>query len=181
MFRKAFRFFRPGASLLLSAVLIVPAVQQKGCDKGAAGKAGTPSAPAATGEFDSAAEERAVRKQVEELRVAFESKQVSGVMRAIVPTELSAYASFEDQVSDLMQATAELRLNFRSANIQLHRAEGPDKLARAQVVVDAEMVYSLKANRTQEKRRTGQLQMDLIQGELGWRFAKIEPRSFFTP
>ncbi|MBI1750949.1 MAG: hypothetical protein HY234_04515 [Acidobacteria bacterium] len=170
-------FFRSGTSLLLGALLLVPTMQQKGCDKGATGK---PSATPA-GEFDASAAERTVRRQVEDLRLAFESKQTRGVMRAVDPTGLSAYAGFEDQISNLMDSTSELRLFFRAANVQVRAAQGPDKPAMAQAFVDAEMVYALKSSPTQQKRKTGQLQLELVQGEMGWRFVKIEPRSFFTP
>ncbi len=163
-------------SLLLGALLFMPAIQQKGCDQSAPK---TPATPA--GEFDSAAAERDVRRQVEDLRLAFESKQTRGVMRAVDPTGLSAYSAFEDQITNLMDATSELRLFFRLANVQVRPPAGPDKPATAQALVDAEMVYALKASPTQQKRKTGQLQMDLEQGEVGWRIVKLEPRSFFTP
>jgi hypothetical protein len=177
MTRPQSRFSRSGASLLLGALLLAPAMQQKGCDqKGAA----TPSATPA-GEFNSAAAERDVRRQIEDLRVAFESKQTRGVMRAIDPTGISAYSSFEDQISSLMDSTSELRLSFRSANLQVRAGSGTDKPATAQAAVDAEMVYSLKSSPAQQKRKTGKLQMDLVLGEAGWRFTKLEPRSFFTP
>jgi hypothetical protein len=177
MVRRSSRIFRSGASLLLGALLLVPMTQQKGCDKGAPAKSTAPP----TGEFDAAAAERTVRRQVEDLRVALESKQVTGVMRTIDTAGISGYTAFEDQISSLLDSTTELGLFFRSANVQVKPAEGPDKPARAQAIVDAEMVYSLKAGPTQQKRKTGQLQMDLVQGEMGWRFVKIEPRSFFTP
>ena len=170
---------RSSTSLFLGLLLLLPATQQKGCDK--TGKGTTQPTPAATSESDPRVAERTVRSQIENLRLAFESKMARGVMREIDPAGLSAYGAFEDQISNLMDATTELRVFFRSANVQVRRAEGPDKPARAQAVVDAEMVYSLKANPTQQKRKTGQLQMDLVMGELGWRFVKIEPRSFFTP
>ena len=177
MIRPQSRYSRSGASLLLGALLLLPAMQQKGCDqKGAAAPSATPA-----GEFDSAAAERDVRRQIEDLRQAFESKQTRGVMRAIDPTGLSAYSSFEDQISNLMDSTTELRLFFRSANLQVHAGSGVNKPPMAQVVVDAELVYSLKSSPSQQKRKTGQLQMDLVQSDAGWRFSKIEPRSFFTP
>lgn len=177
MFSRHARISPPGASLLLGALLLMPMMQQKGCDqKGAATPGATP-----TGEFDATAAERAVRRQVEDLRLALESKQTSGVMRAVDPNGLSAYAGFEDQITNLMDSTSELRVFFRSANVQVRAPAGPDKPAMAQALVDAEMVYSLKSAPTQQKRKTGQLQMDLTQGEAGWRFVKIEPRSFFTP
>ncbi len=179
MKRTRTRLARGGASLLLGALLLVPTTQQKGCDKGSAGSKPASATPA--GEWDAAAAERTVRRQVEDLRLAFESKQTSGVMRAVDPNGLSAYAGFEDQISNLMDSTSELRLFFRSANVQVHAAAGKDKPATAQALVDAEMVYSLKSAPTQQKRKTGQLQMDLAQGDAGWRFVKIEPRSFFTP
>jgi hypothetical protein len=153
-------------------------MQQKGCDQKSA--AGKPAAQPA-GEWDAAAAERTVRRQVEDLRLAFESKQTSGVMRAVDPNGLSAYAGFEDQITSLMDSTSELRLFFRAANVQVRGPAGPDKPATAQALVDAEMVYSLKAAPAQQKRKTGQLQMDLVQGDAGWRFVKIEPRSFFMP
>ena len=177
MFFRHSRVFPSGASLFLGALLLMPTMQQKGCDQKSAAK---PSATPA-GEFDAAAAERAVRRQVEDLRQAFESKQTTGVMRAVDPNGLSAYAGFEDQVTNLMDSTSELRIFFRSANVQVHAPAGPDKPATAQASVDAEMVYSLKSAPTQQKRKTGQLQMDLAQGDAGWRFVKIEPRSFFTP
>ena len=179
MFSRHARILPSGASLLLGALLLVPTMQQKGCDKGAA--SGKPASATPAGEFDSAAAERTVRRQVEDLRLAFESKQTSGVMRAVDPNGLSAYSSFEDQISNLMDSTAELRLFFRSANVQVRPPQGAGKPAMAQALVDAEMVYSLKASPTQQKRKSGQLQLDLVQGEAGWRFVKIEPRSFFTP
>ncbi len=171
------RTFPAGASLLLGALLLAPTMQQQGCGKGSAAK---PSATPA-GEFNAAAAERDVRRQVEDLRAAFESKQSRGVMRAVDPTGLSAYAGFEDQVGNLLDSTNELRLFFRSANVQVRPGDGANKPAMAQVLADAEMVYSLKASPTQQKRKTGQLQLDLVLGESGWRFVKIEPRSFFTP
>ncbi len=173
------RIFPSATSLLLGALLLAPTMQQKGCDKGAT----TAKPPSATpaGEFDAAAAERAVRRQVEDLRSAFESKQTSGVMRAVDPNGLSAYSGFEDQISNLMDSTSELRLFFRSANVQVRAPAGAGKPATAQAMVDAEMVYSLKASPTQQKRKTGQLQMDLVQSDAGWRFVKIEPRSFLTP
>ena len=164
-------------SLLLGALLLAPTMQQKGCDqKGAAPPSATPA-----GEFNAAAAERDVRRQVDDLRLAFESKQTRGVMRAVDPTGLSAYSAFEDQITNLMDATSELRLFFRSANVQVRAGSGADKPAAAQALVDAEMLYAMKASPTQQKRKTGQLQMDLVQSEAGWRFVKIEPRSFFTP
>lgn len=177
MMRRHARIFPSATSLLLGALLLTPAMQQKGCDQKSAAK---PSATPA-GEFDAAAAERDVRRQVEDLRLAFESKQTRGVMRAVDPTGLSAYAGFEDQITNLMDSTAELRLFFRSANVQVRPGNGVNKPAMAQALVDAEMVYALKSSPTQQKRKTGQLQMDLAQGAAGWRFVKIEPRSFFTP
>lgn len=177
MTRSPLRFSRGGASLLLGALLLVPTMQQKGCDqKGTAAPSATPA-----GEFDASKAERDVRRQVEDLRLAFESKQTQGVMRALDPTGLSAYSAFEDQISNLMDSTSELRLFFRSANVQVHAGSGAVKPAMAQALVDAEMVYSLKASPTQQKRKNGRLQMDLVLGESGWRFTKLEPRSFFTP
>ena len=178
MMRIRARIFPSATSLLLGALLFVPAVQQKGCDQKNA-----PAPPSATpaGEFDAAAAERDVRRQVEDLRQAFESKQTNGVMRALDPNGLSAYSAFEDQISNLMDSTSELRLFFRSANVQVHAGSGDNKPAMAQALVDAEMVYALKASPTQQKRKTGQLQMDLVLGEAGWRFTKLEPRSFFAP
>jgi hypothetical protein len=174
---RLFRTFPAGASLLLGALLLFPTMQQKGCDqKGAARPPATPA-----GEFDAAAAERDVRRQVDDLRLAFESKQSRGVMRAVDPTGLSAYPAFEDQITNLMDSTSELRLFFRSANVQVRAGSGADKPATAQALVDAEMVYALKTSPTQQKRKTGQLQMDLVQSDAGWRFVKIEPRSFFTP
>jgi hypothetical protein len=102
-------------------------------------------------------------------------------MRAVDPTGLSAYSAFEDQISSRMDSTSELRLFFRSANVQVHAGSSADKPATAQALVDTEMVYALKTSSTQQKRKTGQLQMDLVQSDAGWRFVKIEPRSFFTP
>lgn len=177
MIRRHTRVLPSATSLLLGALLLAPTMQQKGCDQKSAAK---PSATPA-GEFDAAAAERDVRRQVEDLRLAFESKQTRGVMRAVDPTGLSAYSAFEDQISNLMDSTSELRLFFRSANVQVRAGSGADKPATAQALVDAEMVYALKTSPTQQKRKTGQLQMDLVQGEAGWRFVKIEPRSFFTP
>jgi hypothetical protein len=171
------RTFPAGASLLLGALLLFPTMQQKGCDQKDAAK--PPATPA--GEFDAAAAERDVRRQVDDLRLAFESKQSRGVMRAVDPTGLSAYSAFEDQITNLMDSTSELRLFFRSANVQVRAGSGADKPATAQALVDAEMVYALKLSPTQQKRKTGQLQMDLVQSDAGWRFVKIEPRSFFTP
>jgi len=170
-------WFQSSTSLLLGALLLVPTMQQKGCDqKGGAAPSATPA-----GEFNAAAAERDVRRQVEDLRQAFESKQTRGVMRAVDPTGLSAYSGFEDQITSLMDSTSELRLFFRSANVQVRPGNGKDKPAMAQAVVDAEMVYSLKSSPSQQKRKTGQLQLDLEQSDAGWRFVKIEPRSFFTP
>ena len=170
------RTFPGAASLLLGALLLTPAIQQKGCDQSAPKPPATPA-----GEFDAATAERDVRRQVDDLRLAFESKQVRGVMRAIDPTGLSAYPAFEDQISNLLDSTSDLRLFFRSANVQVRAGSGADKPATAQALVDAEMVYALKTSPTQQKRKTGQLQMDLVQSDVGWRFVKIEPRSFFTP
>ena len=178
MMRRHIRIFPPAASLLLGALLLTPAMPQKGCHqyKEAAKPSATPA-----GEFDAVAAEREVRRQVDGLRLAFESKQTRGVMRAVDPTGLSAYAGFEDQITDLMDSTAELRLFFRSANVQVRPGDGVNKPAMAQALVDAEMVYALKTSPTQQKRKSGQLQMDLAHGAAGWRFVKIEPRSFFTP
>ncbi len=177
MIRTRSTFLRSGSSLLLGTLLLLPMAQEKGCGKGST----TPKAPAQTGEFDAAVAERTVRRQIDDLRLALESKQVTGVMRTIDPNGISGYAGFEDQISSLMESTTELRVFFRSANLQVKPPEGPNKPAHAQAMVDAEMVYSLKASPTQQKRKTGQLQMDLVQSEAGWRFVKIEPRSFFTP
>ena len=170
------RTFPGAASLLMGALLLFPTMQQKGCDQNAPKPPATPA-----GEFDSATAERDVRRQVDDLRLAFESKQTRGVMRAVDPTGLSAYPAFEDQISNLLDSTSELRLFFRSANVQVRAGSGADKPATAQALVDAEMVYALKTSPTQQKRKTGQLQMDLVQSDVGWRFIKIEPRSFFTP
>jgi hypothetical protein len=166
------------ASVLLSAVLMLSAIQQKGCEK--RDVQGGQATAGGTAETTPAAAEREVRAQMEQLRVAFESKQLNAVMRAIDPVGLDAYAGFEDQISTLLEATAELRLFFRPASVQVRPATA-NQPARAQALVDAEMVYSLKSNPSQQKRKTGQLQMDFVQGELGWRIVRIEPRSFFTP
>jgi hypothetical protein len=177
MIRGRARVFPSATSLLLGALLLAPTMQQKGCDqKSAATPGATPAA-----EFDASAAEREVRRQVEDLRLAFESKQTRGVMRAVDPTGLSAYPAFEDQITNLMDSTSELRVFFRSANVQVRPGSGTNKPAMAQALVDAEMVYALKASPTQQRRKTGQLQMDLVLGEAGWRFVKIEPRSFFAP
>jgi hypothetical protein len=101
-------------------------------------------------------------------------------MRAVDPTGLRVYPAFEGQISSRMDSTSELRLFFRSANVQVHAGSGADKPATAQALVDAEMVYALKTSPTQQKHKTGQLQMDLVQSDAGWRFVKIEPHSFFT-
>jgi len=175
MTRSPSPIIRGGASLLLGALLLVPTLQQKGCDQNAPKAPPTPA-----GEFDASKAERDVRRQVEDLRLAFESKQTNGVMRALDPTSLSAYSAFEDQITNLMDSTSELRLFFRSANVQV-RAATAGKPAMAQAMVDAEMVYSLKSSPTQQKRKTDRLQMDLVLSESGWRFTKLEPRSFFTP
>lgn len=175
MTRSPSHIFRSGASLLLGALLLVPTLQQKGCDQNAPKAPPTPA-----GEFDAAKAERDVRRQVEDLRLAFESKQTTGVMRALDPTGLSAYSAFEDQVTNLVNSTTELRMFFRSASVQVHAATA-GKPAMAQAMVDAEMVYSLKASPTQQKRKSDRLQMDFELGESGWRFTKLEPRSFFTP
>ena len=170
------RSFPAATSLLLGALLLFPTMQQKGCDQSAPKPPATPA-----GEFDAAAAERDVRRQVDDLRLGLDSKQLRGVVRAVDPTGLSAYPSFEDQISNLLDSTSELRLFFRSANVQVRAGSGADKPATAQALVDAEMVYALKTSPAQQKRKTGQLQMDLVQSDAGWRFVKIEPRSFFTP
>lgn len=174
--RRHSRVLPSATSLLLGALLLTPAIQQKGCDQNAPKPPATPA-----GEFDATAAERDVRRQVEDLRLAFESKQTRGVMRAVDPTGLSAYSAFEDQITNLMDSTSELRLFFRSANVQVRPPAGSDKPATAQALVDAEMVYALKASPTQQKRKTSQLQMDLVLSDLGWRIVKLEPRSFFAP
>jgi hypothetical protein len=171
--------FRWSSSLLLCAVLLISAAQQKGCQQGAG-----PSSAGTTGrstEFDATAAEREVRRKLEDFRVALESKQSRGVMREVDPTGLDAYAAFEDQITALMDATSELRIFFRPATVQVRPPEAPDKPARAQTQVDAEMVYALKSTPTQQKRKAGQLMLDFVQGDVGWRITKIEPRSFFTP
>jgi hypothetical protein len=175
MIRSPSRISRSSASLLLGALLLLPTMQQKSCDQNAPKAPPTPA-----GEFDAAKAERDVRRQVDELRLAFESKQTTGVMRALDPTGLSAYSSFEDQVTNLMDSTTDLRLFFRSASVQVHAAT-TGKPAMAQAMVDAEMVYSLKSSPAQQKRKTDRLQMDLVLSESGWRVTKLEPRSFFTP
>lgn len=167
-------------SLLLSFLLISFATQQKGCDK-SGGATSQPAATAASGETDPAALDRLVRQRVEDLRVSFESRMVRGVMREIDPVDFNAYTGFEDQMSALFDATAELRLFFRPASVQTKAAEGMNKPARAIVNVDAEMAYALKSNPTNQLRKRASLQMELVKSEAGWRFVRIEPRSFFTP
>jgi hypothetical protein len=170
---------RWGCSLVLGAVLLLPATQQKSCNQ-SGGPAGSGASGRST-EFDSSAAERDVRRKLEDFRLALESKQSRGVMREIDPTGLDAYATFEDQITTLMDTTSELRVFFRPATLQIRPPDAPDKPARAQAQVDAEMVYALKSAPTQQKRKAGQLMLDFVQGDVGWRIVRIEPRSFFAP
>jgi hypothetical protein len=168
-------------SLLLSAALALTVIQQKGCEKKPSAGGGTGSAaPSAASETDASAAERDVRRKIEELRGALESRMARSVMREIDPTELSAYAGFEDQVTALMDSTSDLRVFFRPGNVQVRPGSGTTP-ARAQAQVDAEMRYTLKSAPGQEKQKRQQLLMDFVKSESGWRIAKIEPRSFFTP
>lgn len=172
------------SSLVVSFVLLGALFQQKSCDKqpatsGTAGSGSGSSAPRA-GETDTNAAEREIRRKIDDLRNALESKMARSVIREMDPVETSNYAGFEEQIQALMDSTSELRLFLRPAGIQVKPAEA-GRPARAQAQVDAEMRYALKSNPSQQKEKRQQLLMDFVQGELGWRIAKIEPRSFFTP
>ncbi len=181
---------RAAGSLFLSLLLMTLALQQKSCDKkpATAGGGSTGSAPSASvgtasvsgADIDVNAAEREIRRKIEDLRGAFESKMARSVTREMDPNETSAYAGFEEQIQSLMDNTTDLQLFLRPANIQVRPAE-QGRPPRAQAQVDAEMRYSLKSSSAQQKQKRQQLLMDFVKSPQGWRIARIEPRSFFTP
>ena len=161
------------ASVVLGVLLLLPLAQQKGCEQKKGGAGGG-------SEYNPVLAEREAQREIEGLRVALESKQVGSVMRHLDPTGLDAYAAFEDQVTQLLTSTSELRLFFRVSNIQMSPRDRKPILAQAQV--DAEMVYFMKNAPKQEVRRRERLQLDLAyDSQTGWRFVRISPRTFFTP
>jgi hypothetical protein len=172
--------------LLLCALLLLQSSQQKGCSKGGASSQGSASGGAAAGaapggEFDAAAEERRVRAEIDQLRLALESKMPRSVTSMFNSSATDAFPGLEDLMQNLAASASELRVFFRPANVQVRPAEGSGRPMRAQAQVDAEMVYTLKSAPGQEKRKTGQLLLDLEKNERGWQFVRIEPRSFFVP
>jgi len=163
------------ATAFFSIALLLPLLQQKGCEP----KSQQP-APG-TAEFDPVTAERDVRRQIENLRVTLESKQARSVMREIDTSGMEGALSFEDQLTRFFEATTELRLHFRTANVQVRPAEGTRSPARAIAQVDAEMIYALKAAPTQSQRKAGQLTLELVLTTQGWRYVRIDPASFFAP
>ena len=163
------------ATAFFSIAILLPLLQQKGCEP----KPAQPASGAA--EIDPVAAERDVRRQIENLRSTLESKQARSVMREIETSAMEGALAFEDQLTRFYEATTEVRLHFRTANVQVRAADGVRSPARAIAQVDAEMVYALKSAPTQSQRKAGQLTFELVYATQGWRFVRIDPASFFAP
>jgi len=138
----------------------------------------TQSTEAAPGAEESpeavARDRRAISRVLRDLGDGFEGKSARRVAENINDEKFDDFPRFEDLVTQFLQSSGEMRVFFREAS-------GEVKGDRATLIVDAEMVYSLKSNPTREQRRKERVQFDFIRSKKGWKIYEITPRQFFGP
>ncbi|MFQ5724136.1 MAG: hypothetical protein ACE5G6_06550 [Terriglobia bacterium] len=84
------------------------------------------------------------------------------------------YPRFEEGVTDFLRSVSEMRVFTREVNVQV---EG----ARAEMIVEAEMVYAPRQDPDQTVRRRQRITIDFQRTSEGWLIVEINPRSFFLP
>jgi len=132
-------------------------------------------APGAGESAEAAAKDRrAISRVVRDLGDGFEAKSPRQVTENINSEKFDDFPRFEDLVTQFLQSSGEMRVFFREAS-------GEVKGDRGTLIVDAEMVYSLKSNPTKEQKRKGRVQFDFIRTDKGWKIYEITPRQFFEP
>ncbi len=138
----------------------------------------TQSTEAASGAGESpeavAKDRRAISRVLRDLGDGFEGKSARRVAENINDEKFDDFPRFEDLVTQFLQSSGEMRVFFRESS-------GEVKGDRATLIVDAEMIYSLKNNPTRDLRRKERIQFDFMRTKKGWKIYEITPRQFFEP
>jgi hypothetical protein len=116
---------------------------------------------------------REVRRVMRDFFHGFEGSSPRRVMETL-DERFEDLPRFEDQVTEFLRQSAEMRVNFRESSSEV-------KGDRAVVTVDAEMSYATKDAPQRPLRRRQRIQFDFQRTDKGWRIFEISPRSFFTP
>ena len=159
--------------ILVTLLLFLGASQEKGCKQQQAASPGAEEIPTAL------ASQREVERTIESLRVALEGHSLRSFMEGVDPVMFDDYAGFEERLERLLRERGELRVFFRTANVQVRPAV-KNQPARAQAQIDAEMVFAPKDKPDQSQRRHAQLLMNFEYSAKGWRLTRLQPRDFFS-
>lgn len=117
---------------------------------------------------------RAIKRGLQDFQDGFEGKSPRRVTD-MLDERFDDFPRFEDAVTQFLERTSEMRINFREATTEI-------KENHATVIVDAEMIYTDKARPTQDQRRKQQIQFDFVYNpKKGWKIFEITPRQFFEP
>ena len=121
-----------------------------------------------------AAARRVISRNLRDFADGFEGHSPRRVMD-FLDEKFEDLPRFEDAVTQFLEQTSEMRLNFRESTNEV-------KGDHATVIVDAEMIYTDKAKPTQDQRRQQRIQFDLVYNQKkGWKIFEITPRDFFEP
>jgi hypothetical protein len=116
---------------------------------------------------------RDVRRVLRDFSDGFEGSSPRRVMETL-DERFEDLPRFEDQVTEFLKQSAEMRVNFRESSSEV-------KGDRAVVMVDAEMSYATKDAPQRPLRRRQRIQFNFQRTDRGWKIFEISPRSFFTP
>lgn len=116
---------------------------------------------------------REVRRLLRDFSDGFEGSSPRRVIETL-DERFEDLPRFEDQVTQFLRESAEMRVNFRESSSEV-------KADRAMVMVDAEMSYATKDAPQRPLRRRQRIQFDFQRTDKGWKIFEISPRSFFTP
>jgi hypothetical protein len=121
-----------------------------------------------------AGSKRAIKRVLGDFQDGFEGHSSRRVTDAL-DERFDDFPRFEDLVTQFLERTSEMRINFRESSTEL-------KNDHATVIVDAEMIFTDKAKPTQDQRRKQRIQFDFVfNPKKGWKIFEITPRQFFEP
>jgi hypothetical protein len=118
-------------------------------------------------------ERRAITRVARGFADAFESRSPR-TARGYLDERFYDFPRFEDQVTRFIQQNVDLRIFLRESSVEV-------KDDRATMIVDAEMIYTLKSNPAADQKREQRIQFDFVRTDKGWKIYEITPRAFFTP
>jgi hypothetical protein len=117
---------------------------------------------------------RVIKRTLGDFQDGFEGKSPRRVTE-ILDERFEDLPRFEDAVTQFLERTSEMRINFRESTTEI-------KGDHATVIVDAEMIFTDKARPTQDQRRRQRIQFDFVYSpKKGWKIFEITPRNFFEP